>query len=280
MAVVCAEIDHFTEPEAPDMANAAELTTRVEVLEERVGNYVKFVWAVVGVFFVCLCGIGGVLLHLSSDVSYIKGHLEINTATAAIQNAVSAHDSTALSYLKDARVAIKKAKEQSLPINPDLVLRVAEKAINVASKEPSEPAKTEAWQTVQDAVNYASSRIASPRLEATTFSDCLATGTAVAIPDKDRKHATFIPRTVFRNCVLQLDRPDPNNPLISVLLAPATFENCIVRYDGGYPVLVGTLIFRNCLFILDLKGPPVPAGRIFTQTLLASDLTRADTPKS
>lgn len=155
-----------------DMADAKELTRLVGVLEERVGNHIKFFWAAV---FAGLLGIWYIVSQVSdirTDMGVIKGQLKIASATSTLQAAVISADSTAPKALKEAREAISLAKKESTHVDPALPLRVADRAIRFASTQNDATVKTVAWQTVQDAVNYASTE-ASPDLSKRELSDCI-----------------------------------------------------------------------------------------------------------
>lgn len=242
----------------------------------------------IGLFFLLQWNASTVFrTHTEDRLDRIEGDIRALRTAATLQTAIAASNVNAPKAIKDARDAINRAAKQSpSDVNlGSLSLKVAEKAMSVADQQNDQSVKVIAWQTVQAAVNYASSQAAPPALRGHNLRDCIEGrgpkngigGMFDEVFSKDRKSVTIIPKRSFHNCVLTLDRV--NNPSI-ILTGPFLFQDCIIRYSGGPPMLVGDLEFKNCLFILTLNAPPTDQGSWFAKTLVESGLVHAEVPKS
>jgi hypothetical protein len=223
---------------------------------------------------------------LQKSLSRIEGTLKISSAIETLEKAVRADAKDAPSTLKAARAVIKTASSEKIPIDPTLAIKVAERAIALADNEIQPALRMIAWETVQDAANYASlnSNPEAIKLLSASLPDCIAgngpKGGVGGLYDtnvSDNK-LTVSPKTYFHDCVLVLDKPDLSKPSFG-FLGPVTFERCIIKYNGGVPMLVGSFIFKDCALVLNFNQPPPPPGHRFAETLIASGLKRAEIPK-
>jgi hypothetical protein len=125
--------------EANEMASANELTPRVDKLEERVSNHIKFFWAAIAVGFAWLAVISVQLFNIRADIQPLISTHQLTKA--ASEPTDSKHQAEVLQI-------ITKAKQTQIPI-PTTVLAEAGESFIAASKQDPK-----AWETVRALMEY------------------------------------------------------------------------------------------------------------------------------
>lgn len=225
---------------------------KLDVIEERLGNHLWVFRAVVAGAVGWMAYLNVQINGIQKSLSRIEATVKISTATDTLEKAVRADAKDAGSALEAARKVIKTASLDKIPIDPNLAIKVANRAIGIATSEGQPALQVAAWETVQEAANYASlySNPEAVKLLSARLPECLEgngpKGGAGGLFDtnisKDGKQFSLIPKKYFHDCVLILDKAKPNTPTFE-LVGPVTFERCIVRYSGGTPALVGSFYF-------------------------------------
>jgi hypothetical protein len=124
-----------------EMANAAELTSQVARLEERVTNHIRFFWTVVAAGFLWLGWI-------SFQVSQIRG--SVNPLVASLQLTKAANFPLDSKSQSDVARAIEKAKQSQVPIPTPVLAEAGRSFVAASAKDP------EAWKTVKLLMEYRS----------------------------------------------------------------------------------------------------------------------------
>ena len=246
----------FPSTDAPDMANAAELTTQVATLEERVINHIRFFWAVIAIGFSCLLGITLLLIHTNGAVSRVE-QAQANAPAQIVASLLNkpatsrgelAADLNAVSTIfQSTKVSLKKPDSRSLNT-------VATKLSEVQKQYPDLP---QVWQATGAFINYRSGPL-STQPSGTRCKENLETA-----------------GWVFSNCEVALEELAEHiqNNMVNGAPAPFTFINCTVHYRGG-AIPAKRLTFVNCVFRFEVPAIPTPAGIV-----AMSQLTTADSEK-
>lgn len=248
---VLAEIAYY------EMANAAELTTSVARLEERVTNHIRFFWAVIGVLAL-------VLGYTAVDVYQIKGRIDsmpamlaqsllsqskksseqgntedakrsIGLATALLKNATQNKSKANSSYFESVSQELYQLKKV-----PDLSLDVHNAAVQLADyKSALQPQPTLPENAVR-VVNAINPLVLKNRtvFQKTTPGDFFFIGYVV----RSLKNATSIQGPVLEGMV-----PGVTQTLDGIRWSDTVFINVHIKYEGGEMEL-RNVTFVNCTF--------------------------------
>jgi hypothetical protein len=252
-----------------EMANAAELTTQVARLEERVTNHIRFFWAVVAVGCVWLGWI-------SSQVYQIRG--SVNPLVAAHQLTKAASEPLDTQSQAEVLKAIAGAKKSQVPI-PTPVLAEVGKSFIAASEKDQRP-----WQTVQALMEYRSNINSltyvfpqtSPPPETTHFDVKL-------LPERSLPEVSYLDLGVpiidaarFQQIGKATNDGVNIGPSRLMLSGGATslddrdiahvnFVGVEVHYSGN-PAMLEDVLFINCTFVFDNSE----RGRMLAENIISS----------
>ncbi len=249
----------FPHGETPDMANAAELTTTVATLEERVTNHIKFFWAVVAVGFSWLLGITLLLIHTNGTVTRVE-QAQANAPAqivASLLNKPSPSKSELSADLNAVSTILQSSKVT--PKKPDAAA-VASVAVKLSEVQQEYPDLPQVWQTTGAFINYKSEVLPA---------------TAGFTKDLPCEMTMAGHGFVFSNCEMKLEDLAEHIQGVTVNGSPATFTfiNCIIRYNGG-AIPAKTLTFVNCIFHFSVPVVPSREGMIAMQSLTTADISK------
>jgi hypothetical protein len=252
-----------------EMANAAELTTQVARLEERVTNHIRFFWAIVAAAFIW----GG---WISLEITQIRG--SVNPLVAAHQLTAAANYPTDAKSQAEVLRATERAKQSQVPI-PTPVLAEAGKSFVAASK--TDP---QAWQTVKILMEYRSN------VNSLTFvfpsTGLVSQNTIFALkgvlgknPPQVSSAAAGAPIAEAAR-LQEIGKPTNGNVTIGTShllltggatsldnmdIAHAIFVGVEVHYSGA-PSLLDDVLFVNCTFVFDNSE----RSRMLAENIIAS----------
>jgi len=236
-----------------DMATAAELTTKVATLEERVANNIILFRVVVGFGFVWLAAITWLLIQIKGTVDHLAqaqasvpvqvvGRLLGNSAASKAE--IAANLNAAATILQTSKVG---------PSKPDSsALRTVSAKLSEIQQEY--PDLLQVWQATGAFISYRSSARKTP------------------IDTKQCTNTVQKEGMVIANCEVALEdlaRHVSGNTLNGLPL-PFTFVNCIVHYRGG-SIPAKRLTFINCVFRFDVTSQPPREGVLAMRQLTTAD---------
>jgi hypothetical protein len=156
-----------------------------------------------------------------------------------------------------------------------LVLGAGSRAVSAAQHNPR--LAQIAWQTASAAISYGSALRVSFKVP-TTVPDCFATKPQWVLAKDINETETVIPiRPIYSSCKLNLD-PAPEHGEVRSYEHGFTCRDCVVTYSGGsLGVSSPRFTFEHSVFVFSINSEPPPAGRVLSETLLASKFTQAET---
>lgn len=244
MATSYFEFANSPELECDEMARAASLA----VLEERVGNHIKFFWGVVAFQFLCMGG----LLWLNLQTKFAVGGIAQAQANAPAQIAAAilskpAMNSEEVSQNLAAVSAVLQTShpEKQRPV-PAALQPISKELVDVQKEYPD---LLQVWQTTGEFINYKSLAFL-PKSQALYQRaggiDCNTNGGSAAVNEGE---------LTFSNCAIGLSNRLAGGPGLLKIV----FINCVIDYEGG-PVPSTPMSFYNCLFRFNVQIVPPPRG--------------------
>lgn len=228
-----------------NMASAAELTTELGKLEERVANHIKFFWVVVGFGFVWLGVLTGLLYQTKTSVNGIA-KVEANTPAqivAALLNNPVTTEHDAQENLAAAASVLQTAKIGKVRPDPEKLKAISDRLIDDQSQYPEMP---QVWQTTGVFINY-KFQVLLPSVSERT----------AAVGKNCHQEASLPGAFHFEGCEVSLEdlaskyshNTDNGKPV------PFQFINCIVHYSGG-ALPDGPMEFSNSILVFQITAVP------------------------
>jgi hypothetical protein len=237
-----------------DMATAAELTTTVATLAERVTNHIRFFWVVVTFSFTWLGVITGLLIQTKGTIDHVA-QSQANTPAqivASLLNKPAASRDELVANLNAVSTILQASKPTLKRPDPSVVKNVAAKLSDVQQQYPDLP---QVWQSTGAFINYKSVALT------TAFA---STGCTEALRDSG---------WVLSNCEVHLEDliEGTGSGVVNGVPVSFVFINCIVRYKGGPLRGPRRLTFINCDFRFNITTiPPREGMRALRQLTMAS----------
>jgi hypothetical protein len=279
---------------------------KIDVLEERVKNHIKFFWVAIGAIFAWLAYISWALYGINGNLSNLEG-LNGRVAKIELNGEAALPQEEFQETLPTLKTSFKIATEQKIKL-PIATVDAIRSKLQIAG--PSSP---DYWATISAFINYRSAVLTTSnfadlaRKDLRNCLDSLPTPGKVLSVDKSKGQFTTS-MSHYDNCRLTLDSPHDNAVLNEIIkkFTMIVFMHCLIVYDGGpinvilavkdYPAVLHdmqdptlrinippvtgkTLYFDDCLIDIRLTGQPKQPGPQLTQTLLAqNDLSGIELP--
>jgi hypothetical protein len=195
--------------------------------------------------------------------------------SAVLAKAITAPEDQLEEVLASAKAVLDEALTQGLALDETLVLDAGTRAISVARHRPR--LVQIGWQTASAAISYGSAQSVSFKLPM-SVPDCFATQPQWVLAKDITATDTVIPvRPIYSSCKLELDLA-PGRGKTRAYEHGLTCRECVVTYSGG-PLAVASpqFTFQDSVFVFSINSEPLPAGRVLTETLLASKFQQAET---
>ena len=264
MSIGCLAFPFPAVEEACEIDMTAEsVTTKVERLEERVGNHIHFFWSVAAFQFLCLGGLLWLTLQTRTTVNGIA-KVEANAPArivASLLNNPVAGPSEAQANLAAAASVLQTAKIGKVKPDPEKLKAISDKLIDDQKQYPEMP---QVWQTTGVFINY-KFQVLLPSADEINKS---AAG-------KNCRQQVKIPGSFrFEHCEINLEDIAFNisNVTANGQHVPFQFINCIVHYSGG-PLPDAPMEFSNSILILHITVvPPKSAIEVMRQLAQADTL--------
>ena len=293
---------------------------KVDVIEERLNNHIRFAWCVIAAIL-------GTLGIMAVELYHINGHLgELDSLKEKITK-IEIHTQASLPQsafekaLPEVRAAIATARKDRISVPPTVIEGLRSKLLASNSEAP------DFWPTLSEFVSYRSSlSYRPPAAESTStpsegpyafarlLPDCTdsppkpMTVKEVLSPNQITQN-----RGLYESCRFVLDSATQDQKLNAILKGNTpliTFKNCLIEYRGGeinlilawdkepftftivgksekdptktvHTTLSGPAIqFENCLFSLTFQNPPPSNGQRLTTALLAQNAASVSLPVS
>lgn len=231
---------------------------KIDVLEERVGNHIKFFWAVTAFQILAMGGLLWLILQTKSAVNNISQNQANASAevAAAILKKPSATAAEATESLAAVNTILRNANPERRKVSPAALKPVAQGLVETTRKYPDLP---QSWETTGVFVGYKSQAL---------IQDSLRIEQAAAAQSCSLKFGAPTGGTVlFTHCHISLEDVAKNytNMFFNGHPAPFQFVNCLISYSGGAVPSV-PMIFRDCVFQIQVQRVPPLTGQ---QALLA-----------
>lgn len=229
--------------------------------------------------------------NLTADVSAIRGDITRIDGTLnktnekidgllskALDRAFPSQSGTTKDKVRSAvqntRDLIELSKSVGASPTPHALIEIGRRAVSAAPENPEIASAT--WRLASESISYAS-ELTLPNF-VVNLPACpirSTTNRPEQIVVKDHVATLTLGSWVYQDCVFVLDRPaeEPQVLYDKGLI----FKHCLIRYAGGPLRVIGSISFENCLFDFIVKSPPPAPGVRLAGSLLASNLTHADT---
>jgi hypothetical protein len=239
-----------------DMATAAELTTKVAALEERVTNHIRFFWVVVAFGFVWLGALSTLMIQIKGSVDRVE-----KTQTANFQDLNNKIAVAQLTALKSSIETAQKTHE---------IISKPELADYKQTLKELPPSASGYWTTVAAIINYQS---LINQMNNQAPDPAIVSQPCPGLTQGSGGDNVFRSE-ILSGCVVDLD--STHNALVDI-----TFKNSVIRYHGG-PLTLSNVRFENCRFVLDIPvtAPANPERNRFLMTLFEAPHTTAVTVAS
>lgn len=207
-----------------DMANAAELTSRLDKLEERVANHIKFFWVALGAAILSVGGLALLILQTRSNVSGIataQANAPAQIVTGLLNSPVSTQNDTEAN-LSAAASVLQTAKVGKVKPDAAKLRAISDKLIDDQRQYPEMP---QVWATTGAFINY-------------KFQALLATAVQVSASAAGKTcnlHVNLPGAIKYENCEVSLEDVASHfsNDTVNGEHVPIQFINCVVHYNGG-----------------------------------------------
>jgi hypothetical protein len=251
------------------------------VLRKRLTDHRRpFLVVIAGIF-----GIAGLMLanvglglNLNSRFWKLAGRLpgaNKLSRSAVLANLITAPEDQLANLLLAAKQVLEEGRTRAIALDETLVLGAGSRAVSAAQNDPR--LAQIAWQTASAAISYGSALRVSFKIPA-TVPDCFATKPQWVLAKDINQTETVIPiRPIYSSCKLNLD-VDLGHREVRAYDHGFTCRDCVVTYSGG-PLGLSSpqFTFEHSVFVFSINSEPPPAGRVLSETLLASKFTQAET---
>jgi hypothetical protein len=241
------------------MASAAELTTEVAKLTERVDNHIRFFWGVVATGFVCIGGLAMALYAINGHIGQVaKAQASIPAQTVdALLAKPATSEAEEADKLGAVSVILQSAKIRDVKPDTAVINRVS---LKMSDAQQEYPALPQVWRATSAFITYKSqTEPAGAGVAAGAKCNMAIGGNGVS----------------FTNCEVALEdvvnRTSGNT--FNGQNAPYVFINCIVHYSGGL-LPAARFVFRNSLFHFDVPTVPRREGMRALEQLTTADLSK------
>lgn len=292
---------------------------KVDVIEERLNNHIKFFWWVIGAVLAALGFMAVELYRINGHLGELDG-LKEKVTKVELQTQASLPQAAFDKALPDIRSTVAAARKDRISVPPALIEGLRSKLLASNSAAP------DFWSTLSEFVSYRSSlsyraaAASAPTPLTKNYSivrltpDCTdSLPKPMAITEVRSPNEAVNSRGLYENCRFVLDSTKQNQTLNDILRRSTpviTFKNCLIEYHGGeinlilawdkepftltivgrgpgdpnkviQTTLSGPAIqFENCLFVFEFQNPPPPNGQRIATTLLAENATSVSLPVS
>ncbi len=249
---------------------------KVDILEERINNHIRFFWALMTVGFGWLAFNSVQLMGIKETVGKL---IPEKTITENLSSAISTSPDKAKKPLIQVVSSIHQFQAAKVSL-PDKTIEEATEELNKLSNVHQDLPET--WSAIGAFITYRSQIIRGWEETNLPLCDNQFHG-ATASTEKGSNVVTHGPVEVH-DCKIILDSPGfTANLSVDLELADVIFTHCAVFYNGGPiifvpvkvardtpPKFVGQMIFKECLFVVSLPGVPDSHGMEFARALLSS----------
>jgi hypothetical protein len=242
---------------------------KIDVLEERLSNHIKFFWRICAGIIIALGYIAYSLYQINGRLSNVDG-LEGRVTTAELKSQAALPIADFQKSLPDLKSAVISARKSGITISPAVISDIQNKL------QATPPTATDFWPTVSEFVSYRSAFSVSDIQKLKSLPNCKGPyidAFSQGITKEGTPVGPQIPTKIEeRDCKLILDNIEAGH---------MTYTNCFVEYSGGPIKRLDDVTFQNCVFEFSIPSspPPPPEGARIGETLLASnDLSSVHLP--
>jgi len=244
-----------------ELATAAELTTIVATLDERVKNHIRFFWTAVGFGFLWLAGITTLVVHTNGSVDRVE-RSQVNVAaqivSSLLDRAVASKEDEA-SKLSAVSAILRSAPVERIKPDAPLLDKVS---LKISESQGQYPDLPQVWQATAALITYKSGSSATSRPLG------IARGSACT---------TKLGGSGFllTNCDVTLEdlaRRFSGNTLDGAPIA-FTFIDCNIRYGGG-AIPAKQMAFFNSRLNFLVPSVPARSGMLAMEQLTTADLSK------
>jgi hypothetical protein len=225
---------------------------KLDVLEEKVTNHIKFFWVVVAFGFLWLGALTALVIKTKTTVTGIaevEANIPAQIVTSLLRNP-AATSSEVQANLAAAASVLKATKVGSTQPNPVKLEAVYDQLVEDQSRYADLP---QVWETTGVFINYKSEVFLSPDSNTAQIASGKQCKLSMDIPSKP---------ITYRNCEISLE--DAAHEFINVRVngqhVPMVFVNCIVHYHGG-DLPDTRVLFYGSIFRFDVLIVPSQNGR-------------------
>ena len=219
---------------------------RLDVLDERVTNHIKFFWVVVAFGFLWLGALTTLLIQTKSAVSGIalsQANVPAQIVASLLNNPVI-NQSEAQANLAAAASILKNTKIGKIKPDAAKLKAISDKLVDDQNQYPELP---QVWKTPGVFINY-------------KFQALLPSADKISrdAAGKTCHEHIIIPGTIgFENCEMNLEEVASrfSDNRVNGQLVPIKFVNCIVRYSGG-ALPDEPLEFQKSIMIFNITTVP------------------------
>ena len=280
---------------------------KLDVVEERLNNHIKFAWCVMAAIVATLAYMAVELYRINGRLGELNG-LNVKITKVELQSQASLAQSVFDKTLPDLRTTVATARKENVRVPPKVIEDLNAKLLKTTSDAP------DFWPTLSEFINYRS-LVASVSPEKVNR---LLSGKIPNCTDSPPKPMTVLSTTEmskgsYEDCRLVLDSEEQDQKLNAILktnTAVIVFRNCLIEYHGGdiniilawkkepfnvtltppdpgsheppkimHFSLSGPAIeFQNCLFNFTFKNAPSSNGQLLSTALLGQDAASASLP--
>jgi hypothetical protein len=255
------------------MANQAELTSRLDILEERVKNHIKFFWTIVAAGFVCLGALALLVYNTRPTVggdARLVHELEAPKSPQQLQ----ANLSTITAEIQTARVEGRRPNPRRTELLSVALSKVVE----------HNPDLSEAWSTTAELISYRSQTM---RPAPKQLPRCDLKGIKPEVKSRTLSDGglRIYPGFYLSNCSLKLEDVPPlalsgkelpksfpiQTPAEGKIEFPLYLSDGEVIYGGGPITPNAGFVFSHCSFDIKTDGVPNPSARAILEAALKNE---------
>lgn len=229
---------------------------KIDVLEERVNNHIRFFWMTVGAIVIALVWIGSQLYSINSHLGPLEGKVtkaELSSQAALPQPAFE-------QSLGDFKQAVTDARKKDVKIPAPVLSDIQSKL------KTSNSSAQDYWPAVSEFVNYRSFLEGKSVQSLEALPVCRGPYTnAFGVPANKEGQVVgpAVPaRIVEHDCKVVLDGIEASH---------MGYTDCLVIYHGGPVKQLSDVFFKNCVFKIDIPPSPPSEGKKIGETLLAAN---------
>ena len=246
------------------------LSDRVEASEFKVDQIHGIGKWVVPTVIVLLLSIAGEGLKITHDIGQLEGKISQNESASlsrSLQSVLLSSDPR--SAIAQASEALKQAHAGKVKLEPDLVSKVGQRAVDLGVEDPRlEP---ESWRAAVEAISYKTDVLEGLDTvrRARRMQQCSSLpptiNTTSDPPGVNYKQSGPF---LYKDCVLNLDNPGLP-AVVTTGTAGVQCSGCIVEYSRRGIFFKAE--FRNCDFILRQAAHPSAPALLFARDVLSGE---------